>query len=947
MARRFRHGTSLDRVARLVLTIRARILIAFLIMTAITAALGSFAVVRLQEVGQLMTRTYDQSLMSVNYARAAAADFAAMENAFIRCSLATDPAEVGRLRQSVGTLHTSLLEDITIASERAQSARAMMAGERARQAVERWDVARSEAGSRRERDWRALDVDAAALNEQIDLLVNYTAGDGFAYRGEARAIVASDVRATLIYTATALLLAALVVFYMAKRIVGPVAAASDAAREIAGGRLDGVIPQGYGDELGALLAAMTVMRDNIRGMMEREVAQRRFAQTRLADALAGSDEGIAVVDASGAIVLANQRLATFLEISPKLLRAGTPADAVAAMLDTPALRSGAVLESDIPGPDDGEMRRIGDRWLRISRSPTQDGGFVAMVGDVTALKRQEERLRATNLGFDAALENMSQGLCLYDDRSRLVVVNRRFAEIYRLDPADVRPGISFREVIGLRSIAGHHGPCDLDELHDSRLEAIRRGGGAVLEELSDGRTIAIAHRGTADGGWVATYEDITERLAAERQITFLARHDALTRLPNRTVFAERGEEAVKRLGRGEGFAVLYLDLDRFKQINDTLGHAAGDALLRGVADRLEACAREVDTVCRFGGDEFAILQCGVARDEDAVVLAKRIVEVLRPPFDVGGRPVSAGVSIGIAVAPRDGSSFLALTRNADAALYRAKADGRGVWRCFEPEMDARLQARSALEVDLRRALVDAEFEVHYQPLHDLALDRFGGCEALVRWRHPSRGLVSPAEFIPVAEAIGLIVPLGEWVLRQACLDASSWPPHVKVAVNVSSAQFAQGRLVRAVEGALATSGLEPSRLELEITETALLSEADATKEALHALRRLGVRIAMDDFGTGYSSLSYLLSFPFDKIKIDQSFVRDLETRSEAGTLVRTMVQLGRSLGMRVTAEGVETERQLEQLRRDGCDEIQGYLFSRPVPVGEVQAMLTIGRTISV
>jgi diguanylate cyclase (GGDEF)-like protein len=922
-------------------TIRGRIWIAFLVVAMVTAALGSYAVVRIDEVGQLTARTFDQSLMAVNYARAAGADFAAMESAFVRCSMEADPVVVDGLRRRIAELHASLLEDLAIAGERSQSLRAMQASLQAKEAAARWDATRAQAVGQHVADhaWRILDGDVAALNEQIDLLINYTAGDGFSYRQQAKTIVASDIRATLVSTAATLLIAALVMWFLARRVIGPVASASTAAREIARGRLDGTIPPGHGDELGELLAAMAAMRDNIRTMMQREVAQRRSAQSLLADALESSDEGIAVVDASGHIVLANRQLANFLAIPPRLLQPGTPAQSVAALLDVPASQGGAGPHGEGPLDDKGGTSLVGDRWLRIGRSATGDGGFIAMVSDVTALKSQEARLRATNLNFDAALANMSQGLCLYDADSRLVVVNRRFADVYRLDPASVVPGLTFKQVIELRAAPGHYGSRDPGELHESRIEAIRRAGGTILEELADGRTISIAHRGTAGGGWLATYDDVTERLKAERQISFMARHDTLTRLPNRVVFAERVDDALKRLGRGEGFAVLCLDLDRFKQVNDTLGHPAGDQVLRQAAERLEACVREVDTVCRLGGDEFAIVQCGIARDENTVVLAKRIIAAMSEPVHIDGRPVSVGVSVGIALAPRDGTSRLTLMKNADAALYRAKEDGRGVWRCFEPEMDARLQARNALQIDLQLAIAEEQFEVYYQPLYDIAEGRIGAFEALVRWHHPTRGMVSPAEFIPLAEEMGLIVSLGEWVLGRACREACNWPSHVKVAVNVSSAQFRGAGLTRAVSQTLAATGLAPGRLELEITETVLLSDGSATLEVLHGLKRMGVGFAMDDFGTGFSSLNYLLSFPFDKIKIDQSFVRNLEQRGEARTIVHTMIQLGRSLGMRVTAEGVETREQLDRLRRDGCDEIQGYFFSRPVPAHSLPALL--------
>jgi diguanylate cyclase (GGDEF)-like protein len=376
-----------------------------------------------------------------------------------------------------------------------------------------------------------------------------------------------------------------------------------------------------------------------------------------------------------------------------------------------------------------------------------------------------------------------------------------------------------------------------------------------FQDLSNGRAIAVAHRRTADGGWVATYEDVTERRHAEAQIVFLARHDTLTRLPNRVLLNERIEQAVAQLGRGHGLAVLCIDLDNFKQVNDTLGHPIGDALLVTVSERLNACVREVDTVARLGGDEFAIVQCGIGAPEDAALLARRIVETLSAPYELDGHHVMIGASLGISVAPGDGVTCERLLKNADVALYRAKSDGRGTWRFFEPEMDARLQARRKLELDLRDALAKGQFDLYYQPIYDLQLNRVSGFEALLRWRHPTRGFVSPAEFIPVAEEIGLIVPIGDWVLERACAQASQWPSHVKVAVNVSPAQFKGPGLVQSVSHALAESGLSPQRLELEITESVLLNNSVATLAILHALRDRGIRISMDDFGTGYSSLS--------------------------------------------------------------------------------------------
>ena len=406
------------------------------------------------------------------------------------------------------------------------------------------------------------------------------------------------------------------------------------------------------------------------------------------------------------------------------------------------------------------------------------------------------------------------------------------------------------------------------------------------------------------------------------------------------VFGERIEQALAEVGRGGGFAVLFIDLDHFKQVNDTLGHPVGDELLRAVAERLQACVRQVDTVARLGGDEFAIVQRNVKEPQDALLTARRIIEIVGAPYDINGHRISIGISIGISLAPGDGLTSEKLLKNSDVALYRAKADGRGTWRFFEPEMDARLQARLALETDLRQAIINDEFELHYQPLYHIDYNRINGFEALLRWHHPVRGMISPAEFIPVAEEIGLIVPLGAWVLQRACAQASEWPSNVRLAVNVSAAQFKSGLLMQHVTTALAASGLPAQRLELEITESVLLGNSADTIATLHELRRLGLRISMDDFGTGYSSLNYLRTFPLDKLKIDQSFIRDLDTTDGARSIVRTIIGLAKSLNLVTTAEGVETREQLAWLREEGCTEAQGYLFSRPMPASDVQSLLS-------
>jgi diguanylate cyclase (GGDEF)-like protein len=472
-----------------------------------------------------------------------------------------------------------------------------------------------------------------------------------------------------------------------------------------------------------------------------------------------------------------------------------------------------------------------------------------------------------------------------------------------------------------------------------------RGTTRVMEMR--GRSMRIVTQPRKSGGWVATFEDITEWQRAQEQISHMARHDALTNLPNRTLFREELERAIKLAKLGDQLAVLCLDLDHFKKINDSLGHPVGDALLNEVAARLRDCLGSGDTVARLGGDEFAIVQFCKGCDPTAVsALASHIVEVLAAPYEIGDHQLVIGVSVGISLSPDDGTDPDQLLRNADLALYRAKSDGRGTYRYFEAGMDARAQARRMMEIDLRLALQRGEFEVHYQPIRDIASDEIAVCEALVRWKHPERGMIGPNNFIPIAEETGLIVQLGDWVLRQACRDAARWTSAC-VAVNLSPVQFRNPTLVAGVKAALEQAGLPAHRLELEITESVLLQNSETTRETLLELRGLGIKISLDDFGTGYSSLSYLRSFPFDKIKIDRSFVSELATRKDSLAIIRAVAGLGRSLGMITTAEGVETDDQLDLLSREGCTQAQGYLISKPRPIAEIEHMLIAPRNSAV
>jgi diguanylate cyclase (GGDEF)-like protein len=558
-----------------------------------------------------------------------------------------------------------------------------------------------------------------------------------------------------------------------------------------------------------------------------------------------------------------------------------------------------------------------------------------------AVQAVNAELRLGNAHFHAALQNMSQGLCMVDAAQRLIVCNRRFVEMFRLDPAAAVPGVLLATLISGRAESGDGDPDGTRALQAEHLMLSQQGRpSGFVHERPDGKAFAVSHQPLPEGGWVATYEDVTERRRTEAQIAHMAHHDALTGLPNRALYRRRIEEILSYPRDGQGkLSVLLLDLDHFKEINDTLGHGAGDALLEAVALRLRGCTREADLVARLGGDEFAIIHNPGLAARDVTRLAERVLLAIGEPFDIDGERVVMGASVGIAVEPEDGASGELLLKYADLALYQAKASGRGMWCFYEPEMDARVQTRRAISADLREALRLGQLEVQFQPLIDLARSRVGGFEALLRWRHPERGLVPPVQFIPLAEETGLIVPIGDWVLRQACIEATQWPEEVKIAVNLSPRQFSGGNVARMVQSALDQTGLAPGRLELEITESLLLTDAEDVLAALRELRDLGVGVALDDFGTGYSSLSYLRKFPFSKLKIDQSFVRGMDQREDCIIIIQAVAAMAKRLGMTVTAEGIETDEQLAIVREAGCNQGQGYLFGRPARPAEAIRLL--------
>ncbi|QQR39150.1 putative bifunctional diguanylate cyclase/phosphodiesterase [Devosia rhizoryzae] len=579
---------------------------------------------------------------------------------------------------------------------------------------------------------------------------------------------------------------------------------------------------------------------------------------------------------------------------------------------------------------------VGNRIIETANVYSDQLGWVVTHEDITdeiaraeIVQKRKMELERQNIRLDAAVNNISIGLCMMDALGRLVICNEPYARIYNLPVNLLRPGTQLEDILGHLFEVGMEAGGTKEEYIAWRREVIaRREFGKNIHELN-GRTILMQHHPMKDGGWVSTHEDITEQKQAEARIQHLARHDALTDLPNRIEFLEQMAKTEAALGRGEMAAVLYIDLDHFKAVNDTLGHAVGDEVIKQAAVRLWGTTRETDLLARLGGDEFALLLRPIDGIDAAARVADRIVKAMRTPMNIGGQQIEIGASVGIAVGPGDGTTTDQLVKNADLALYKAKSEGRSTYHFFETGMDAELQQRRSIEAGLRLAMSRNELRLMFQPLLGLENNRVTCVEALLRWDHDDR-TISPVEFIQVAEETGLIVPIGEWVLQQACLAAASWPGDVRIAINLSPVQFRQKNLVAQVKAALTAAKLEPTRLELEITESLLLTDSESTIAALHELRAMGVRISMDDFGTGYSSLSYLRSFPFDKIKVDRSFMADIATRADSQAIIKAIIGLGQALGMTTTAEGVETEEQLAIVRAHGVSEVQGFLFSPPL-----------------
>jgi len=667
-------------------------------------------------------------------------------------------------------------------------------------------------------------------------------------------------------------------------------------------------------------------------------------------ALTNMSSGLAMFDADGRLTVWNDRYDAIYRMPRQLVQQGASIYSIVKFCDQTGGRN-----LDVVAFVDGFRRELKEtgrsrttahlndgRIISITNTAIAGGGWVGIHEDVTS-QRSQARLvqeKAAELGvmnkrFRAALANMAQGLCMWDGQKRLVVWNDRFAQLYKVPERLLKVGTAYEDIVAFRIAASLSTTSDDPRVKARVAELVGLPPSASrTEELPDGRCILLTRQPMEGGGWVTLIEDITERRRAEAEIVHLARHDALTGLPNRAEFNARLEDASERIKRSGGaVTVMMIDLDRFKAVNDTLGHLAGDDLLVEVGRRLQGTIGDDDVLARLGGDEFAIIQPGGADQRtDAMALAIRIIEAISKPFDLKGYEASVGTSIGIAMAPEHGLEPGDLLKRADLALYHVKSSGRNDFRLFESEMLEVASTQQSAERELKEAIAQGQFELHYQPVVDVKTRALCGVETLVRWRHPVKGLISPDHFIPLAESTGLIKPLGEWILQRACADAVNWPAHVKIAVNISAVQFKNSNLFDTILGALLKTGLAPARLELEITETSLLENREAHLTTIRRLKHLGLSIALDDFGTGFSSISYLTIFPFDKIKIDKSFTRDVLARDECKAVVASTLALAQGLGIVTTVEGVETEEQFEYMRAAGVELAQGYLFGRPVPV---------------
>ena len=677
--------------------------------------------------------------------------------------------------------------------------------------------------------------------------------------------------------------------------------------------------------------------------------QHRSDRLRLLEALDNMEQGLKVYDASARLITCNRRYLDMFGLSADIVKPGVQFQGVmqhrkdrGTFDDDVQQFCTTVMQGVAEGKITKKVMELSDgRAIRIVNTPLAEGGWIATMEDVTERLDLERECDRNNTLLHEIVNHIPWQITVKDVSTRRYLLVNRVGEEQLGTSREAIVGKTVFDILPQRIAKG---VTDEDDGLLRSRDGVFKTAHVLNMPTADDRYITCRRISVPDKTGEPRYiinvvEDVTEQRRAAEKIAHMAHYDALTDLPNRVLFRERVERELEKVECGEKFALVYIDIDEFKSINDSLGHHVGDELLKAIAKRIRRCLRKDDLVARLGGDEFAVIQTGIDDPAEVVAFVGRLHEAIRRPYHCLGHQLSTDASIGVALCPQDGVNLDLLVKNADLAMYAAKASGRRTVRFFVPAMDASAKARLALEQDLRQATVAGNFELHYQPIVNLRTNKISGCEALLRWHHPTRGMVAPTEFIPVAEDTGLIVGIGQWVLRTACMQAAKWPDHIRVAVNVSPVQIKCETLGLQVAGALAASGLDPRRLELEITEAVLISDDEAALSILHQLRLLGVRIALDDFGTGYSSLSYLKRFPFDKIKIDRCFISDVAEASGAQAIVQAVVSIASAGSMTTVAEGVETETQRELLRSLGCTEMQGDLHSAPMTAAEMTTLL--------
>ena len=923
-------------------SIRGKVALAFMVTGAVTALVALGSVWASRRSGEIAAKAYSETVTATSFARAVASDFGGMR-VEAEHGLHAAPAGRDHAAKLVDALHASFLRDLGTATVSSGDPEVAKTATSLRTTEAAWLAAMRTAGVGHDVS-EAIEDKAHEVEKGIDWLSYLVAQKASVNRDDARATVASGMTFALASSAAALLICALTSVLIGKSLTGPLRTNVRFAEEVADGVYDAQAPRPSNDEFGDLTRSMTTMRDKLVDALRFQEVSGKLSQERVGLALEGAAEGVLVVAGDGTVQVANRSLLSLLGASAQGFAAGSDFALLKAKVQA-AGGDGATVLSD--ASDEGEAhferRLAGGRCVRVSRRHTDEGALVAVLADVSDERRQRDALASAKEDLDGALANMSQGLAVFGPDGVLRLSNDRFHALTRTFGRTSETGVTHAALA--EAAARSYGADDRAAARFAAFEAARckRRQATTRTVAGEGISMAVAHARMPDGGFIITLEDVTHQKAAESRIQFLADHDGLTSLPNRLMMRAKVDEALARARRGRGFAYLALDLDHFKSVNDSMGHAAGDDLLVQVADRLQGCLRGTDVAARLGGDEFAVLQPDIDAEDDAATtaLARRIIAALDAPYVVSGRDINIGVSIGIALAPKDGSTEGEIAMAADQALYQSKKDGRGTWTLFTQEMQERVRRRGDLGADLRVALSSGQIELHYQPLLDCQSMRIGGFEALMRWRHPSLGMVSPAEFIPIAEEEGVIIELGAWAMREACREAVGWGDEPYVAVNVSAVQLCDPLFQSTVLDALATTGLPAARLELEITESSLVKDPAKTTAIMQSIRKKGVSFALDDFGTGWSSLSMLHAFPFTRIKVDRSFVNDLETGRGAEQIIRAVTLLAKTLSMKVTAEGVETRRQLAFLEEVGADVIQGWLVGRPVPARDVADILGV------